>query len=167
MIDETEPASVPQELLNYARQRSVEVVSKLRKAMEKIEHDIDENDGLYPFNGGRVTQSEVCRRAGVSKVTLQGKSHKITTKLMIDDWVTRVSAGAVKGKRSVRKAVTARADAWKAAHAKIAQAYHTDRLKLVDAENRIKALEVENAALREQLSVSGQRKVTALPKKAS
>lgn len=53
--------------------------------MRAIEKDIEDNDGLRPFNKGRVTQSDACGRAGVSLVMHQGASHKETTKKMVGE----------------------------------------------------------------------------------
>lgn len=156
----------PAALLEFAKQRTANVTEKLRKAMSVMEQDIEENGGLYPYHGGRITQSEVCRRAGISKMTLQGVNHKSTNKVIVDAWVARATQGAVQGKRSVRKVVTERADAWKEAHAAVAQAYHKASLTMIDLQSRIKALEAQNAALREQLAVAGKRQVVALPKRA-
>lgn len=158
----SEKGMVPAALIETAKKRSQEVIAKLRKAMATIELEIEQNDGLYPYNGGRITQAEVCRRAGVSKITLQGPAHKTSTKKLVNDWVVRVAAGAVTGKRSVRKTVTARADAWKEAHAAIANAYHLDKLKLIEAQRKIAELEAEVAALRELLTTSAAGKVIAL-----
>jgi hypothetical protein len=159
--------SAPQELLDFAHNRSNDVVKKINAAIAVMESEIAENDGLYPLNGGRINQAEVCRRAKVSKVTLQGKSHKSTTKAMVDKWVDSIKQGVTTGKGAVRKEVAARANAWKEAHAKIATAYHIDQLKLIDANKRIKELERETAALREQLSVAGGRKIVSMPKRGA
>ena len=54
--------------------------------MKAMTAEVEEHDGLYPYNGGKINQSEVCRRAGISKVTLQGPIHKESTKVEIDEW---------------------------------------------------------------------------------
>ena len=51
-------------LNNHAKSRSSTFVSKLRQAMSTIEGDIEQNEGLYPYNAGRLTKAELCRRAG-------------------------------------------------------------------------------------------------------
>lgn len=149
-------------LIASARARTAKVVANLRKAMSTMEQEIEQHEGLYPYNGGRITQAEVCRRAGVSKITLQGAIHKTTTKQIVDQWVIRAASGVVAGKRNVRRAVTDRADAWKAAHKQIADQYHIAHLKLIDVERRVRDLENENAALRSELARSANQKVTAL-----
>lgn len=159
--------AIPAGLLDSAKQRTKLFVEKLQKAMKDIELQIEQNEGIYPFNGGRLTQAELCRRAGVSNIALQGPAHKLTTKLVVDSWLQRIKAGTVTGKKSVRKTVTGRAEAWKAQHGAIAQAYHKSQLERIDLLARIKTLENENEALRTQLASSGAAKVTALPKKRS
>ena len=80
----------PNALLDHSKSRTKEVVKKIREAMQTIELDIDQNEGIYPFNGGRLTQAEVCRRAGVHKITLQGPAHRATTREMIEVWLKKV-----------------------------------------------------------------------------
>jgi len=45
--------------------RTEAALARLRKAMADIEADIAAHQGIYPYNHGRVTQSELCRRADV------------------------------------------------------------------------------------------------------
>ena len=71
-------------LAEHARNRSEMIRVQLRDAMRRIELEIDENQGIYPLQGGRLTLSEVCRRAGVHKVTLQGKNHRDTSKAVVE-----------------------------------------------------------------------------------
>lgn len=149
----------PQALIDHAKARTDEVINRLQKAMDAIEVEIEQNDGLYPYNRGSINQAEVCRRAGIKNVTLQGKAHKTSTKEWVDKWVSRVRVGIVKGSRNVRRKVTDRAESWKEAHRQIADAYHIDQLK---AQKRIKELEEENQLLREQLAQSSGRKVVPL-----
>lgn len=121
--------------------------------MDAMDEEIKANAGVYPHNRGRITQTEVCRRAAVSKVTLQGPAHKTTTKVDVDSWV---AAHNIKSAPEVQRATSDRADRWKADHHKVATQYAIAMLDLVEAENRIRALESQNAALREQLALSGK-----------
>lgn len=154
--DITSPGWVPQGLLDSAKGRTADVITKLRRAMEEMAKEVEQHEGLYPYNGGQISQSEVCRRAGVKKVTLQGKTHKTTTKVEVDNWVKQAQTNVVLGRKSVRKVVTERADSWKEAHEAIANQYHLAELELVDARQRIKELEEENEALRGQLGPGGK-----------
>ncbi len=164
MIDKDEmPDSAPAGLIDHARKRTLAFIAKLKAAMATIELEIDQNEGLYPFNGGRLTQAEVCRRAGVSNIALQGPTHKATTKKVVDDWLLRVRAASVTGKKSVRREVSSRAEAWKAQHAAIAHNYHKAELEMIDLRKRIKALEAQNGALLEQLALVDRSKVIPLP----
>jgi hypothetical protein len=160
-----QPPTAPQELLKFAQQRTTKFVAKLTKAMKDIEDDIAKNDGLYPLNGGRLSQAEVCRRADVENKSLQGKMHKTTTRVTVKKWLERVLAGVVQGKKNVRKTVTDRAESWKEAHRQVAQARHIDQLKLEHALERNRVLENENSSLRAQLSSASERRVVGLPKR--
>ena len=72
--------------------RTEAAVTRLHKAMRDIEAEIAAHQGIYPFNFGRVTQSELCRRADVKKATLQNLVHKDTTRVEIMVWLDGVSA---------------------------------------------------------------------------
>ena len=157
--------NIPEQLRTQAKSRTDGFVKSLEDAMKAIELEIDANDGLYPYNGGRLNQAEVCRRAGIRNGSLQGKAHKTTTKCMVDEWIARVTEGMAKGHRSVRSTVTQRADDWKEAHRKIAEAYHIDHLVLEKAQKRITELEEDNQTLRDQLAGMSGGKIISMPKK--
>ncbi|CAE6710752.1 hypothetical protein LMG22931_01258 [Paraburkholderia nemoris] len=158
----TDSDAIPPELLAHAKGRSSDLVKQLEKAMREIELDIEKNDGLYPYNGGRLTQAEVCRRAGIRNASLQGVRHKHTTKLDVDTFVSRVGKLQIVGSKAVRQTVTGRADAWKEAHQQIGEAYHLTILRSEKLERRIRELEAENQSLREQLARSSDEKVVPI-----
>ncbi|MEI4522053.1 hypothetical protein [Pseudomonas sp. CCNWLW23] len=147
----------------YSRSRSDEVLTKLRKAMEAIERDIEENDGLYPYNNGKLSLAEVCRRASIHKVTLQGGKHNSTTKVVLKEWLQNLNKLVAVGAKTVRKRVTASADEWRNRYFEIARKYNemyainivSMQAKLETAESRIVELESENVALRKKLSKRG------------
>lgn len=155
----------PKQLIDYSTRRTEIVVSRLKKAMKEIEDDISSNDGLYPFNGGRLTQNEVCRRALVSNAILQSKGHKLTTKVVVSEWLKTVLDRVARGKRNVRRSVADRVDAWKDAHAKIAQELHLKNLIFEEANLRLSKLEEENAKLKAKLKDLGERHVLSFPSK--
>ena len=138
-------------LLDHSKSRTKEVVKKIREAMQAIELDIDQNEGIYPFNGGRLTQAEVCRRAGVHKITLQGPAHRATTREMIEVWLKKVKEQMVTGKRAVRKAVTDRADDWHARYLKAAQMTNLYHIQFVSLNDLIAKREARITELEDQL----------------
>ncbi len=93
-----------------ASSRKSRVISKIREAMELMELEIKENQGEYI--AGRLSLNEVCRRAGVHPITMQGPAHKATTKPMVLAWLSSLKAsnslagrGAVeREKKQVRSA---------------------------------------------------------------
>lgn len=153
---------IPDGLMASAKARSEQVVEKIKAAKATIEDEIEANDGIYPYNAGRVTQAEVCRRAGVKNVTLQGKIHKTTTKVELDRWLAELHVKVVRGSRNVRRKINEKIDSWKEAHRQIANAYHLDSILFAKSRARIVELEQENDALRAQLASSGERKVIGL-----
>lgn len=157
----------PRELLANAEERTQSFIKDVRKAMTDIELEIGKNDGIYPFNGGRLSAREVCRRAGVSYQTLQGPLHKDTTRQEVNSWVKRVLQDTFRGAKNVRRAVTDRATSWKERHDAIAQNYHKNKLEMIVLRKKIVELEGENEALRKQISLGREGNVIPLPKKPS
>lgn len=152
----------------YSRSRSDEVLTKLRKAMDAIEKDIEDNDGLYPFNNGRLSLAEVCRRASIHKITLQGEKHRSTTKVVVKEWLQSLEKLSVIGAKTVRKRVTASVDEWRDRYLAIARKYNemyainiiSMQSKLDEAQSRIADLESEVMELRIKLSAGGVSFIT-------
>lgn len=172
MTDDTKNAmTLPPQLLAASKERTTKVIAKVREAMKDMELDIQNSEGIYPFNGGRITAAEVCRRAKISNMTLQAPSHRDSTKVVVEEWIKKLTVRLTTGAKIVRRAVTDRAEEWKRVHDDIATAYHIDHLTLVnvradldDAQKRIKELEELNATLLEQLKTVSGLNITPITK---
>ncbi|WP_421558058.1 hypothetical protein [Pseudomonas canadensis] len=144
----------------HAKSRTDEVTRKLRNAMIEIEKDIELNEGLYPFNGGRLSLAEVCRRAGVHKITLQGDVHKETTKVVVKEWLASLDKKLFGGSKTVRKRVNESADEWRVRYFDLARKYNElYAIEILSRDTKIKAaltkiieLEAEVSKLQEQLA---------------
>lgn len=124
--------------------RTAAALARLRQAMHDIEAEIAAHHGIYPFNHGRVTQSELCRRADVKKATLQTPLHKDTTRVDILRWLDGLSTQLAHTRDATRERVTEVADG-------LAAEVQRLTLALESAEQRVAQLEEENAALRSRL----------------
>ena len=122
--------------------RTAAALARLRQAMRDIEAEIAAHHGIYPFNHGRVTQSELCRRADVKKATLQTPLHKDTTRVDILRWLDGLSTQLAHTRDATRERVTEVADG-------LAAEVQRLTLALAAAEQRVAQLEQENAALRQ------------------
>ncbi|WMY07295.1 hypothetical protein [Paraburkholderia phenoliruptrix] len=158
-------SSKPDALAAHDKKRTEHVVERLELAMSRIRAEIEASDMIYPENKGRLTQAEVCRRAGIRNVVLQGKKHKTTTKVQVDAFVEEMLGRMAGNGPSARRIVTGRANEWKDRHEKIAQAYNLYVLRFEDAMKRNRELEAENEALRAQLSASSKSNVKAMKNK--
>jgi hypothetical protein len=78
-----------------ASARREKVVAKVREAMALIEREIEESQGVYV--GGRLSLNEVCRKAGVHPITMQGSAHRSTTKPMVLAWMGKLKASTDAG----------------------------------------------------------------------
>lgn len=164
MSDTKQPAG----LEAYSKGRSQALSAKLDNAMKSIELEIEKNDGIYPLNGGRLSQAELCRRAGIGKAVLQGESHKKTTLVKVNKWLDGIRKRQISGSKVVRKTVTDRADDWKQRYELAANHSNLYHLQMVTLQNRLERanariteLEAENLKLYSDLS---HGKVVRMPK---
>lgn len=128
-----------------ANPRTEAALARLRTAMADIEADIAAHRGVYPFNHGRVTQSELCRRADVKKTTLQTPLHKDTTRIQIFAWLDTLTAGLTFTRDATREKVTAAADQLAAQVQQLESELQAALLQLGLAQQRIATLECERA----------------------
>lgn len=154
MTDEHKPSP----LVDYARHKHEKAAQKVKDAMRAIEADIESNDGIYPYSSGRLSQAEICRRAGIDRKTLQKPSHR-QTRDEVSTWLREIKKKTDQGAKVVRKVVTDRVDKMKEAYNEIAQRYTEAELEYAEmlAENeKLKAtnkyLEKENRELKKELS---------------
>ena len=134
--------------------RTEAALGRLRQAMRAIEADIQTHHGIYPLNFGRVTQSELCRRADVKKATLQNPVHKDTTRVEIMAWLDALNADLTQTRTHTRDRVTAVADTLSADLANLTQAKQELQARLEAATVLIKQLQLENAWLKSQLGTA-------------
>jgi hypothetical protein len=133
--------------------RTQAALERLCRAKQEIEADILANGGIYPFNYGRVTQSELCRRADVKKATLQNLVHKDTTRVEVINWLSALDSRLTKTRDSTRERVTAVADNLSAELAEVTRTLQDTQARLTSAEQVIELLQFENADLRNRLNI--------------
>lgn len=140
-------------LAKAGRARTDRVVRLIETAMATIEKEIADADGIYPYNSGRLSVAEVCRRAGVHQVTLQSATHKGTTRITVLAWIDRVKLAMIKGAKTVRREVHRRATQWKDLYQSVAAQYkNMYAIEIVQRDALIKDLKQENKVLRSQLA---------------
>lgn len=148
--------------------RTAKVIVKMQEAIELMEREIVENDGVYI--PGRLSLNEVCRRAGVHAITMQGPAHATTTKPMVLAWLEKAKRYTPTGKRAVRAAVTKRARNAKEELQLLAARFQLreNEIPRLNGEieqltKRNQELEAENLKLRAALS---EGRVVQIPKKS-
>jgi aspartyl-tRNA synthetase len=124
--------------------RTEAALARLRAAMRDIEVEVVAHHGVYPYNHGRVTQSELCRRADVKKATLQNPVHKDTTRVEIMAWLDTLAAQLSQTRDGTRERVTAVADDLDAQVQELTQLLQASQAELA-------ALRQEHAALTQAL----------------
>jgi cob(I)alamin adenosyltransferase len=144
----------PEPATDKPNARTAAALDRLRKAMREIEAEVLANQGIYPFNHGRVTQSELCRRADVKKATLQNPVHKDTTRVEIMGWLDTLASQLTHTRDSTRERVTEVTENLAAEVARLTQrCQHADE-QLAQAKQRLEQLAQENALLRHQLDLA-------------
>ena len=130
------------------------VAGKIRRAQRTIELEIQGNNGVYPFNGGQLTEAEVCRRADVMLATLDEPAHATTTRRELGAWLRQVTAPAASASQRSGEDGGMSAAEWKAQLEQIVIAYHRANLevaklrgRVMELEEREKALEKKHASL--------------------
>lgn len=146
-------------LIEHAHGRSKTIVVKMRNTMSVIEAEIEKNEGIYAYNGGRLSEAEFCRRAKFNQVTLLRKPHRETTKVELAKWLQAINAKLVTGKKVVRKAVTERVDKWMERYQSVATEFHLFKIQsiakdesIAQLKTRVSELEQETLQLQQALS---------------
>lgn len=121
---------------DHTNARTTAALQRLQKAMAEIEADIAAHHGIYPFNHGRVTQSELCRRADVKKATLQNPLHKDTTRVQVMTWLDNLNATLMQTRDGTRERVTAVADHLSTELEQLRQALHQTQALLQAAKQQ-------------------------------
>lgn len=142
----TQSPATPPALLSaeHTHPRTEAAMQRLHQAMCEIEAEVAAHHGVYPYNHGRVTQSELCRRADVKKATLQNPVHKDTTRVEIMAWLDTLATRLMQTRDGARERVTAVADDLNAQVQEL-----TQRLQASQAE--LAALRQDNAQLKQAL----------------
>jgi hypothetical protein len=131
--------------------RTEAALQRLRQAMAQIEAEILSHGGHYPYNHGRMTQSELCRRADVKKATLQNPVHKDTTRVEVIEWCDAINARLAQARDLARLEASSVAPQEDASHPALQQELDELRRRLEAALRHNAELEQENAALRARL----------------
>lgn len=128
--------------------RTAAALKRLQQAMADIEVDIAANDGVYPFNHGRLNQSELCRRADVKKATLQNPLHKDTTRVEVIRWLDQLNTRLTQTRLGTRERVTSSTDQLVAQAKRLASELSRTQSKLAEAEQALTELQQENVIWR-------------------
>ena len=138
-------------LIAHAHGRSETIRLKMRNTMKVIEAEIEKNDGIYGYNGGRLSEAEFCRRAKFNQVTLLRKSHRTTTKVELTKWLRAINAKLITGKKVVRKAVTERVDKWRERYESAATEFHLFKIQSIAKDESIAQLKARVTELEQEL----------------
>lgn len=132
--------------------RTGAALERLNRAMADIESEITQHKGVYPYNHGRVTQSELCRRADVKKATLQNSLHKDSTRVEIIRWLEGIQSCLSQSREGTRERVTAAVDDLTAEVERLSSAHAKACEEIAQLQKKLSLL---NPARRAMLEVTG------------
>lgn len=136
----------------HSHPRTEAALQRLRQAMTAVEAEIEAHGGSYPYNHGRMTQSELCRRADVKKATLQNPVHKDSTRVEVMNWCDAINARLLQARDMARLETSTLASQDESSRAALQQERDELRRQLDAALRHNAELAQENAALRERLA---------------
>lgn len=134
---------------SHSHPRTEAALQRLRQAMAQIEAEIEAHGGCYPYNHGRMTQSELCRRADVKKATLQNPVHKDTTRVEVMNWCDAINARLAQTRDAARLQLAASG----AEPQSLLDQLASLQQRLDAAESLVEQLQVQNRQLRAQLGL--------------
>ena len=144
-------SNTPSHLEKSAQKRTSRVVDSVKNAMAIMEQEIKNSDGIYSYNGGRLSIAEVCRRADVHPITIMGKRHKDTTRILILNWIESLSGTLIEGKVPIRREITKRVVSAEDRYRLIASEFQKMyQVEIPRRDDEIEALRQEVAALEEE-----------------
>ena len=137
----------------HSHPRTEAALQRLRQAMAQIEAEIEAHGGSYPYNHGRMTQSELCRRADVKKATLQNPVHKDSTRVEVMNWCDAINARLAQTRDAARLQLAASADGSSAEPQGLLDQLANLQQRLDAAESLVEQLQAQNRQLRGQLGL--------------
>ncbi|VVC85752.1 hypothetical protein [Sideroxydans sp. CL21] len=145
-------------------ERTAQMEQDVADAMRAIVEEMQANNGIYPHNGGAVSMAELARRAGINESTLYKKDNA-SLKERAKLWLDTLKKKETVGRMRVRKTHAERADSWEKKYKALELRHICTELELQSLQAEAQKLRDDNAALLEQMRVSGRSKVTPIPKR--
>lgn len=136
--------------MKSAQVRSERVRNSVLQAMATIRKEMDDNNGIYPANGGAISLNEVARRAGIGATTFFVPKQAELRK-EVQEWLDAIKKREVVGRVKVRRALAERVDDWKRMYEQLQSNFILLELELQDAQVQIEAVTQERDRLAEEL----------------
>lgn len=132
--------------------RAAEVEAKVKRAMTDIEAEMRENHGIYPYKGGKVSEAEVFRRAGVHPTTVP---KNLAVYGNLDKTLKAWKAALQKGenpidREHVRQTLAGRVENWMKRHDRLMQVHQLTELELQEAQAKLEILLQQSEELKKE-----------------
>lgn len=90
------------DIQDLQRNRKAGTEAKILDTLSIIEDEISKH-GAYPHNGGKLTLSEIARRAGIGGSTLRNRHHLVTRR-HAKSWLKKIGSQTPVTKRAAKAA---------------------------------------------------------------
>lgn len=130
------------------RPRTKAAADKVKLILLQISHEI-ECAGVYPYNGGKLSKNEVCRRAGIGKTTIFSPKQLEVNK-MVDAFLESFKLSPEKA--SSRRTYQELSAAWKQKYIDLSASHHKTELDLQALRNDYEGLSRNNELLHEEVA---------------
>lgn len=149
--------------LKRGAQKTAKTQQRVEDAIRAIADEMHVNGGIYPQNGGAVSIAEIARRAAINEATFYKKDN-VALKARVALWLDTLKKKETVGRMRVRKTFQQRAESWKEKYDALQNRHIVTELQFQQLQAEHEKLRHDYDALLDQMRVTGQNKVTPLPK---
>ena len=144
--------------------RTEKTLSQIEEGIRAIAHEMANNGGIYPHNGGAVSMAEIARRAGINEATFYKKDNT-ALKERASLWLDTLKKKETIGRMRIRKTFQERAESWKEKYDALQNQHIITELDLQRLQAEHEKFQRDYGALLEQMRVGAASKVTPITKK--
>ncbi|KVK72160.1 hypothetical protein WS90_35310 [Burkholderia cepacia] len=134
---------------------------RVRVVMKSIQKEMAGNEGIYPYNKGKVSMAEVARRAKIHPITFHKPRYR-DLGMEVKAWLEALKHGAIVGRGRVRKELGTRIREWKQLYEDLLEAHRVSETDLAHANAQLEEALRENEELRRRVADFTRQKVVPL-----
>lgn len=142
---ESTRALIRDKALIQGEHRSNNFKEHVLSVMEVMQKEISENGGIYPRNKGRISLSELARRADVCVTSFYTENQCNFREGDVADWISKLKGKETGGEVQNRRSLDTRIADWKELYNNLAQSHRDTELELQQTRAELEKLRNEIA----------------------